>query len=111
MRPIKVRGYSSKLEKWVYAGFPAVQSTKDSLTLKTFFMNAEYGEWDVMQEGTPFMDKDGVDIYQGDIVEFENGDRTIVSFCQATGNFQAFCTSLAACHDQIKVVDNVFSPE
>jgi len=71
MREIKFRYYDSTIKQFIYSdefSYPGICER-----LEMFFGKARNYSEDVIQQFTGLKDKNGKEIYEGDIIEFEGG--------------------------------------
>jgi len=91
MREIKFRGFSEQQNKWIYGGYhkpfedisQIIENIKNNASQMSLIKNGTEGQF------TGLQDKNGVDIYDGDVCNFKGHICIVVwreNFCDFTFN-------------------------
>ena len=102
MRTIKFRA-------WVNNEYMAIQGTPDLETLQSFFHH--YGNEKILMQFTGLYDKNGKEIYEGDILEDYLGRRKVVEYYQdgfwLNASLEGAEWSLRHTHKSSKIIGNI----
>jgi hypothetical protein len=82
IRPNKFRVYNTKQNKWVYGPSNEVDLFGEIILLGEFMQNVPPAEWNdcVALQFTDCHDSSNKEIYEKDILEYNNGNRTRIGY-------------------------------
>ena len=110
MRTIKFRGKSLLNGKWIY-GYLFIATCGDNLMIQVNAVDAFGVEDNTVGQFTGILDKNGKEIYEGDIVEYHLGKTALVVFDQDNCSFVAehlpnrYAFEWIGCH--MEVIGNI----
>ena len=111
MREIKFRVWNKVLKKFDPAGLPIIHNSENGI----FGVDNSYVEYFVVQQYTGLTDRNGQEIYEGDIVRYRqhmfNTEKTRtkekeIGFDRFSGCFNVYETN--AGQDEHEVIGNIF---